>query len=73
MGLVVKQVEQDLAFVGLRAGERESDRQAVQGCCQVQPQAPEMAGRVFAVAILGPTGGGARCVGITTIRPPIAR
>ena len=32
------------ALVGLRAGEREPDRQPVQGAQQVQPQAPEVAG-----------------------------
>ncbi len=34
--VVVQKVEQDLTFVGLRAGERVPDRQAVQGGDQVQ-------------------------------------
>ncbi len=41
----VQQIEQDLAFVGFRAGQGEADRQAVQGRHQVQPKSPEVAGR----------------------------
>jgi hypothetical protein len=36
--------DQDQAFVGFRAGQREPDREAVQGSDQVQAQPPEEPG-----------------------------
>jgi hypothetical protein len=41
--VIAEQVEQDLTFVGLGAGEGERDRQAGQGGEQVQAQRPEVA------------------------------
>jgi hypothetical protein len=38
-------VEERLAFVGLRPGQRERDRQPAQRAQQVQPKSPEVAGR----------------------------
>src|SRR6266508_4480712 len=49
--LDVEQVDQDLALVGLGVGQRERDRQAVDGGDQVQAQAPEVAGVGGAVAV----------------------
>src|SRR5450759_2681889 len=53
--VIVEQVEQDLAFVGLGSGERVPDGQAVQGGDQVQAQSPEEAGMACAVSVFGPT------------------
>src|SRR6266508_536118 len=46
----------DLPFVGLGAGKREADRQAVQRADQVQAQPPEVAAVAGAVAVFGPSG-----------------
>jgi hypothetical protein len=51
-----EQVQQRLALIGLRPGQRERDRQAVQRADQVQPQAPEVARVAGAVPVLGPSG-----------------
>lgn len=51
-----EQVQQRFALVGLGAGQREGDRQAVQGADQMQSQSPEVAGVAGAVPILGPSG-----------------
>src|SRR6266542_2444707 len=54
LGGGVEDPEQGLAFVGLRAGQREPDRQPVQGAQQVQSQSPEEARMGGAIAVLGP-------------------
>src|SRR6266536_1667712 len=51
-----KDAQQDLPFVGLGAGKREADRQAVQRADQVQAQPPEVAAVAGAVAVFGPSG-----------------
>jgi hypothetical protein len=56
LGVGVEDPEQGLAFVGLRPGQREPDRQPVQRAPQVQPQPPEEPGVAGAVAVLGPPG-----------------
>lgn len=43
-GVGVQDVEQDRLFVGLGAGQREADRQPMQGGQQVQAQSPEVTG-----------------------------
>ena len=48
--------QQHLALVGFGAGQREGDRQAVQGADQVQPQPPEPARVAGPVAVGGPAG-----------------
>jgi len=52
--VVVEKAEQDLAFVGLGAGQREPDGQPVQGRDQVQPQPPEEPRIACAVTVFGP-------------------
>src|SRR5690625_4691423 len=51
-----EQVDQGLAFVGFRAGQRPGDRESLQGADQVETQAPEESGVGGAVAVLGPSG-----------------
>src|SRR6266508_4538534 len=55
-GLVGPGGQQGLPFVGLGAGKREADRQAVQRADQVQAQPPEVAAVAGAVAVFGPSG-----------------
>ncbi len=43
VGVRMEDLQQGLAFVGFRAGQRESDGQPAQGGDQMQPQAPEVA------------------------------
>src|SRR5512133_2238325 len=47
---------EDLAFVGLSAGQRPPHGQTVQGADQMQPQTPEEPTVRGAVAVLGPSG-----------------
>ena len=49
-------VQTDVAFVGFRAGERESDRQPRRRGEQVQAQSPEVPGVAGAVPVGGPSG-----------------
>ncbi len=51
-----EKVQQRLALVGLGPGQREGDRQALQGADQVQPQSPEVARVTGAVPVLSPSG-----------------
>ena len=53
-GFDVQQLDQDLPLVSFGVGQREGNRQAVQGTDQVQPQPPEVAGVRAAVAVGGP-------------------
>ncbi|KPC69174.1 hypothetical protein ADL26_19230, partial [Thermoactinomyces vulgaris] len=51
-----EQVDEGLALVGFRSGERPGDRQAREGADKVEAQAPEEPRVRSAVAVLGPSG-----------------